>query len=716
MRAIRDIALENRKRQRQVRMGGYTFKDSIGGYFKNFSYTPPKRPFEKQLLDVTKFADGPVVTREVDPHDAEMTLRVRDIIKRMSRHINCASFKTGPILSDEDKFAVLLPTEAAGNKSGYDALTYNGPGFWDLMTRVASECEKVITTEEEANSLKMLFINYSIAYPRTVAICHDGRVKADPKEYPSEMLSFFKEHVGNYLMDAFKRSTMENKISLNITKSPGFPKIWPDGSPLKPSQQCYRSLDFADMQRDKFLMRRDYAKFKFAWLDDGAIDRNLEFLLGNIDYCLTDDGFLAMFERYFVNAASWGLRMNNGDEPLVGHWSEILKNPAAAGKFRPAVYELDAGHMVNATLNTGKWAEAFHALNHTRGAPLKPRYMYPAPNATYAAPFNGLFKRLIGELEESASGFPSMNVKVLARYQRNFEAQGIAGLQVRFLQFDRSNSEQFITDNFEILLGIFPDKLQKVIRFCGMSILPSDGSGRYVGGGLPSGSPATTFLNMCFGLVENVTQILAVCNVPFLSVKWYKYAEEILNHIFSSSDAIDVNGFKVLANLGTDDQIACIWCKDPQQLGEPRVEGRSLGADIVERACVFGLDFSATGVEVAGNLNINKFALQEHIKYGDAMAYKMSMRFTTMRPELREAIARAFFDLGYGDISDFDNGKAGYDLILEEFGYVPDPIYNRYNFSDLIVSHDIIERDPSNNIPAKYTSVWDNLFNQYFGG
>lgn len=714
--AVRDIALSNRDRKRAVHMGPYTFDDHIGGYFKNFTFQPPKRPPEKQLLDVEKYADGDVIDRPVDAHDAEMTRRVRSIIKRMSRHINCASFKTGPILSDEDKFAILLPTETGGNKSGLDALTFNDPRYWTLMKGIATRLEKECSTDGEFDALKMLFINYSIAYPRTVAICHDGRVKADLKEYPDDELSFMRDIIGDRLMANFANSTMKEQISLNITKSPGFPKIWPDGSPLKPAQQCYKNLSFADKHGDKFLLRRDYTKFKKAWLDDGIIDRNLAFLLSNIDYCLSDDGFLEMFERYFVNAASWGLRMNNGDCPLVDTWSDILKNPNSAGKHRPAVYEVEPNIMRSLTLDSNAWAAAFHKLNGTVGAPLKPRYMYPAPNAVFAAPFNGLFKRLIGALEEGASGFPSLNVRVMARYNRNFESMAQAGLTPYFLQFDRSNSEQFITDNFDLLLKIFPEKLAKIVRFCGLSILPSDYSGRFVGGGLPSGAPATTFLNMCFGLVENVMQILFVCGVPRGSQAWFANAKKILDHIFDATDTIDVNGVKVLANLGTDDQIACMWVRDRQQLGEPHTEGRSLGAEIVDHACVFGLDFSQSGITVANSLNLSKFGLQEHLKYGDAMAYKMAMRFNTMKPAFREGIAQVFYDQGYGDISDFENGKEGYDLILEEYGYIPDPIYNRYKMSDLITYKELEEHEGSNNIPAKFTDRWDKLFNDYFRG
>lgn len=233
---------------------------------------------------------------------------------------------------------------------------------------------------------------------------------------------------------------------------------------------------------------------------------------------------------------------------------------------------------------------------------------------------------------------------------------------------------------------------------------------------MPSGAPATTFLNMCFGLVENVMQILFVCGVPRGSQAWFANAKKILDHIFDATDTIDVNGVKVLANLGTDDQIACMWVRDRQQLGEPHTEGRSLGAEIVDHACVFGLDFSQSGITVANSLNLNKFGLQEHLKYGDAMAYKMAMRFNTMKPAFREGIAQVFYDQGYGDISDFENGKEGYDLILEEYGYIPDPIYNRYKMSDLITYKELEEHEGSNNIPAKFTDRWDKLFNDYFRG
>lgn len=708
-----EIARLTRGQPRRVRLGKVTYVDKLGGYFPNFTYKFQKLPEEKQVLNVEDFAvDGEVVDRDVDPWDKEATAMVRKITKDISRFINTANFYTSPIYSDVDKLAVILPTERGGNTSGLDALTFNTPEFDAFMSEVARRCSKVATTDQEFESIKNLFINYSIAYPRTVAICHDGRVKADRSKYPHEKMGLIGSVIWQYLSEAFWKTDMDDKVSLNITKSPGFPKIWPDGRPLIASEQCYMNLSHAEQIRDKTLMRRNYKPFKLAWLESGSIDRNLEYLLGNLDYCLTPEGLCEMYKRYFCNAASYGLRMNNGDTPLVDSWENILKNPKAAGKNRPAVYEIAGDKMRSLTLDTSSWAAAFHKKNGTTKAPLKPRYMYPAPNATYAAPFNGLFKRLIGIYEESPSGFPSMNIKVLARYERNFKR--FPDKHVVFLQFDRSNSEQFITDNFDLLLSLFPSAFQKLLLFIGTSLLPSDFGPRVVRGGLPSGSPATTFLNMMMGLAENVFQILSVCKVPITSPYWDRYAKAILKQVFESEDAIEINGHYILANWGTDDQIACIWPAGP--LGEPDVDGRSLGAEIVEEATVFGLSFSAAGVAVAKSLNLDKFHVQEHLKAGDAMAYKMAMRLRAMDPKFRDAITSTLYDFHYGDASDYDNGEVAYQTVLADYGYVPDPIANIYKPSDSIVFKDVLqlEMGASNNIPTEYTRKWDELFDSYF--
>lgn len=667
-------------------------------------------------LNASKYAEkGTVKKEEWDSFEREFTQELRRNSKRYGRILPMSRLRSLPMYCLADGLAAILPID---HKVAYDWITYRDPLWVKVITEIAEKCYKIAQGDPAAEkACGIMCVDYSKNAPYASCIRHDGRMFCGDS-YPKEAIAAYRKALTKLFAREFKENPIEeNCPSLNVTKSVGWPFQTPDGEPLDKEKFKFVPQKFFDPSGDdKTLQRYNYREFKESWVNSGALDKNLDYLLSNINDYATPSGFRRAFEFNAVSVHTEAYRGNNADELLndcKGDFKSVLgkmyhKNRDFCYETEPYVWQ------------SGKWDNRFLNLEMSRelNAPLldnKKRPIFPSNTSSFGPPFIYLMRKLIHRMERSCVGFPANRPEWLEAW--NSPPPGFNTSDCKLITFDRRTAEQFITDNFDVLLSLLPTGLGKVMRAFSTSVCASNLGPRVVRG-LLSGAPPTTFYNMVFGLFEMVLCVIGVCTYqkrlsPDLLAS---YVTELMDGLIEERPYIKFLDCYVYLRLGTDDQICKIYglkeVVPPQYCDE-----RFISFESPDTTTVFGIYFHDGVAEVSRCLGLSKLFLMEKNVIGDAAAFKMNRRLMYL-PDYYEAVASTFFDNGLGHISEYVKGEKAYnEEILASFGYAIDTsIYNEYSAVDQIIFGDLIKAESmnqSNKYPVEWVKRWDEKFKTF---
>ena len=664
-----------------------TFNQSCEDHTKNSIFQSAVIRFrynKDQFLDVDKVSYD-IHSTTMNDWETEATRLLQNRERELGRFLPMASMHVAPMYSYSDGIAMLLPLD---NKVNRTYLTYRDPLWHEFLRRLYRAFSEENLTEG-LESLRTMVVAYNMHAPYSVEIRHDSQFSLEP---------FWDKRDAQYFGDRFSKLLLGN-LSTAIRsikdKLPGYEKYIPNLNPTKSTGFNQRFYDGRQVTRDLFTYvpaslrdsdtnlwsRVDRGPFKEDCIRSGWVDKNLDYLLENIDDCLANpSSFVRLVDEENCSIHKMSFRTNNADPSLNSEdefkaWSkgQKVKFFHKDRNWCRCVKGSDGGiRYVSGTYHCDKLNEE---LNRTLGFtdPLdsnKKRAVYPAPTATFSPPYTCLFRALLSDLEESKMGFPSNRTNILENYDEYFK---LIGNQPRtWVAFDRKNSEQTISANysfFELLVG---KRLSKILEILGYSIFPSTEGPRVVKGGLPSGSSSTTFDNVVFGLFETCNVITVVTKAKVRDV-----IDKVLDCLERKSGIVSIGAWLIKLNLGTDDQIigfSSSKFSDNQNLKEyvsstlKPFEERFLSFEVGSGMTVFGMTFYETSVEVSKVLGLNKLFLAEKEKLGDAIALKMYCR-SLLLPEYIGVIQSVFSSLDLGTFRTFKLGADNYFKQISKFGF-----------------------------------------------
>lgn len=684
--------------------------------------------------------------------EAEATRILQSRQKELGRFLPMSTMTVQPMYCYEDGIAMLLPLD---NSVGRSFLTYKDP-LWHKLLRELYLAFKANGLSEGVNALRTMVVGYNMHAPYSVEIRHDGSYSVG-NQWKMTDAEYFGRKYETYLLSQL--STAIKKISekqpdyerlipkLNPTKSTGFNQRTYLGKIVNKADFLYVPESLQDKDTNLWA-RVDRGPFKESCISSGWVDENLDKVLSNVDKILKDPKeFINLVEDENCSIHKMSFRTNNADPSLIDdqtfmewakgkkvnffhkdrNWCKVLRGSDGQLVYRSGTYKCKE---LNEKLNSFCGFEDPLDTN-------KKRAVYPAPTATFSPPYVCLFRAFLSDIEEGPMGFPSNRENVLKGYQDYFK---LIGDKPRvWITFDRKNSEQFITDNYEFLPKLVGSKIGKILQFLGTSIFPSVEGPRVVQGGLPSGSASTTFDNATFGLFEMCNLISSITKMAFPVV-----CDAIFDSYLNEKGIVSLGSWVFKLNLGTDDQVLGV-CNPNFKTNDnllsfcdgitKHYEQRFLSFENGFNQTVFGMTFKETEVVVSKTLGLNKLFLAEKEKLGDAIALKMYCR-SLLLPEYIPVIQDVFNRLGLGSFKTFRLGADNYFKQISKFGFddVVDTsgkhyhgfesplsdVFNEYSMAEKIIIGEALKVYDSDFItrPKKYQETdvlrWLKKFQNFF--
>lgn len=677
---------------------------------------------EQQVLDVENYSLESSLL-EWDSKDKNLTIKFRESAKSWGRVFPMSKLTVGPMLSKEDGCSLLLPY---GNRLGKDWLTYSSPEYREFIFDLCNVLYNKATTESEKDSIKTLMVDYAANVPYASSIRHDGTLTVGPDIWTDEAISQFCALIAPLLINEFEYAETDfDKYlpPLNVSKSTGFNCLWPDGRLFDKKQHFFVPKELWRDQPNN-ICRYDFSDFKIAWLSSGRVKTGLRFFL---EHCDRYDDFAILsqaFEMEQVSVHTEAYRTNNSDVPILD-FNGDFRSTWGKGRKKDRVYGYEVGDYKFSVgkVDDQKYTKEFFNRNPNRGFTLlKKRPMYPGPNASFSVSFILLFKTLVTRVEESEIGFPSNRTIVLDGFDRFFRITD--GMAKTVFSFDRTNAEQFISDNFSKVIQMLPEWLGRIVKGLGIAILPSTFGGRIVSGGLCSGTPQTTFLNAIVGGFEMCNALSRICSTPLREVQ-EKYLEALFQ---THNSVIELGDYIVHINLGTDDQVCIIastnscdseaFTNSVDESMQSFLAERSLSGGASRSVVVFGLEITTESVRVSQTLGLSKLFLMEKTRNGDACALKMFARLQAL-PNYYSTLETMFLKHGFGDISSYKRGADNFRVMLAKFGYPVEGLFNVHSPVDaLIIGSELAKtgKDPRTYVkkyPSQYMIELYDIFKSY---
>lgn len=681
-----------------AKIGSFTCKDPTPCcYFRNVSYVFKRG---KQLLNVEDFCDDGEVS-DVNRADLDGTMFLRSKSKHLGRFFKMSKLTQNPMWTFEDGAAMLLGKD---NQLGLDYLTFRHPAYKKSIGMLVDELFRS-GDKSAQEAARILPTDYSISAPFASCIRRDGRMKLSESDWSEAARNCFKKNLAKFLVNNYEEALKHLSSYMpprNAAKSIGFFDMFPDGSQYKKGEDFYvpESLAFSTLpQSENLWARKNKYAIKKAWLESGALEANFRWFLDNCKAYDNNETFYNAFLRGACSVHTEAYRLNNAD-PTLNDLSKGFNKCVEEGLFkksRVVSYERPDGSFFSGNLRDQEYSRALRKLNPGAfGTLLKKRPMFPGPNATFSTPFILLFRLLLGPAEEKPSGFPSSNKKTLERYNRVISRN--AGLNSTIITFDRKTSEQFITDNIELVLSLFPDEIKEMLNGLLRSVVASRFGPRVVKG-LLSGTAATTFINCVVGLFEMIRCVTAAAYGRIEDDKFCEVCNLIFDNLLRDGDEIEVNGMKVLPNLGTDDQIFYCFTQKDLKVIEDNIasskifdEKYSLNGELTEQATVFGLNFTLQYVEVSKVLGLSKIWLFEKDKLGDKIAVKMASRYSLLI-DYYDLLKFIHQKNGLGSITSYSVGAENYFRQLAKFKFLGfSDLWNEHSPTDKIIMGRYLEK------------------------
>lgn len=632
-------------------------------------------PSRAQVLDVEKYSTN-VIETKIEGEDDILTTALRANAKRYGNIHDISKLFKKPMYSFTDGVSMMLPMD---NKLGVDYLTYRDERYFDFILELCEELVKFDPATE--SSCRVLLIDYSAHAPYASPMRRDGRMTFKRGLVRDDLIGPI---FGNRLM-RFLSKNLDEALGQqdrfmpprNAKKGIGFYSRFPDGSRAKKEDFLFipKKLDVKGVSKYENLWSRvNWWPLKKAWLESGSLKRNFDYLLDNCDRFSDPQVFLHAFLHGGASVHTEGYRINNGD-PALNDFSSGVRAAVREGlykKNRDFAYECAPGVFRSGLYDDKRLGSRMReVLPKFKLLGNKKRPMFPGPNTTHSTPYIVLCRFLLGPAEHRSTGFPSERQSVQDRYTRFHSLDGNSCI----VTFDRRTAEQCITDNIELILSFFSGRLRHVLSAVLTSVVPSEMGPRVVKG-LLSGTSLTTFLNVVFGLYENIIITSCIAYGP----EWLKHLGEVCDAIFdeleNERDYVEINGLKFCHNLGTDDQIFYVKgsgdikhrCENNLKASGYSPDERSLTIEITEDATVFGLHFTTSDVSVSQILGLNKIWLCENERLGDNIAVKYLARFALL-DKYYDVIQKVMTKHQLGSISSFKLGHDNFFSNLGEFGF-----------------------------------------------
>jgi hypothetical protein len=667
-------------------------------------------------IDIENYCDDWEVT-QFDECEREFTAHLRENAKRLGRILPMSKGIQQPMRSYYTGPHCLLPLKEDGNESGLAWTTYTDPLGLKLQEDLANTIMRNARNADEEDAARLQLVNYSANVPFASMIRHDGAMKFEG--WNPATFAIFADETGRYYAEAFIKAGehLENFCpNMNVTKALGFNSHLPDGTPINKSDYAW-SMNGGSILLPNNLVRYNFAPIKLEYLLSGKVGANIDYFLDNCaSYGKDWRVQLKAFEMEACSIHTEAYRTNNADVPKVEFVNGRFATKTIHSKDRVVSKELEGfrfgnGHVDNLRYRT----ELTNKFGYPERALLKKRPMFPSPSASFSVAFILLFRCMLKEMEDGPGGFLSAHKPVMERYKKVLSAFGTEN--TLFIQFDRSTCEQFITDNWESYLQMWPDWMRDVTDGLGCAWLPSLFGYRFVRGGLPSGTASTTAANQHLGAFEMCNLVYAVLTGSNRVTDLQLFQRIVKLHlamIHGKFDYYEIDGFRFSAPLGTDDQLLIVnkkdWDKERlrrhlKDVTSKFMDERSLGGEVCEEFTMFGIHGNLNEFKIAESLVLKKFCLMEHVKNGDAAALKMDSHFE-MLDHFYDPICKVFADNKLGNPSSYKKGAQRHLKLLAEAGYPVEEYLNMYNPSAAIIMGNYFEKNHIQTTkPALYAEV-----------
>lgn len=474
----------------------------------------------------------------------------------------------------------------------------------------------------------------------------------------------------------------EIKILAHKTTSPGFPMETVDKQPVKRADVIYGFRDSDPLPLKH--MRSDYSAIKkgFMKLLPMIFERQRALVTegihpGNIcelsaDLILTNN----------LN----GYRFNSIDRPVnVESYSE---GKVLYGKNRSFV-SLRADDVVFGTFDVKAYAQWLFSKGYNPSG-FAPQRLRPINASTFVTniPLQLDARLFLQQIEIGPSGFLSDNEDIRVGYQQFLERTG--GMRRLFVTGDRSNSEMFITSNWDSLSKLIPDEHRQLMNVQ-LTHVKWGPSGPYIVRGCLSGIGWTTGLNVIVGLYEMAHTLAAL-----LSNKIEDVAPLLLDCFALHKPFFEIDGFIVSPFLPTDD-MPFVIAGDISRLNVDAMlkhaEERKMSIDTSYDGFVtFGMQVSNDGVCVASISFLSKLFYLENPGYFAKDCFSISQRLRLMHN--RELVDRLLVK-HFGFSSDFYDLQGGQFLRdLSRYGISVDEAFNTYSPKDRLLLGVFASTDP----------------------
>lgn len=684
-----------------------------GQYFPNntrkFSVFKPFQ-FHKNMDNITNGYE----IEKPDPWDTEATLLVRNNLKHLHRDMNQSWMYHNAISIREDGCALLLPSAEDGNKTGYDFLTYRSSLYRDVAFDIF---DKLAKKGFPLTELCGLIVDYSACQPYTNLIRHGSPMQAK-QEYAEWKLRAWADAFEPFLLNAFNGPWIDHVPPLKGTKSMGPPYCEPSGVPFDKQATMYPD-EVRKTHPYHPILRPSTREVKLRWLNSKQFRENIETLLSHCESYAEPSYFADRFIDFAVDLHSIGYRMNNYDplapELLNDYGGDIRKLQSLFEcKSRPGCLEIEPCIFQSFIQDSKK----MHQMARSHGINLvlnKARAMFPGPIAAFSLPGIFLFRHLFKNQEETCHGIPNWSDTCMGAYDLWHNKYSNRGVQ--YVSFDRSTSEQMLTENCDVLVKLWPKKIADFIMASTTAVLPSNFGPRVVRGAVASGTHSTTVMNMMAGNFDFV-DIFLMSNGITEQSDWIRKMREYVSVFFSSDpDCVWTVGEAIVpVKSGLDDQNQPVFgrFKWDNELAKRRFLNGGVTDDVVQ----FGLHFTKDGVRKSSSNSIAKIFLSEKTTYGDRIAKKI-WDHLQMVPEAYDPIQEVFDKYKLGSLLSYKKGADAFEKCLDRYGVTAEPIWDIESPKDRIIySREILEfeNDPLNKYPVENIASIYAMFKSYFNG
>lgn len=669
---------------RTVTISGKKYSDTTQNTIFPSNVLPQIRIPNEKIPDVKMFSTD-VQSVEFSQIDQELTKLVRES-KHLRQILDYSRLTVDKMPSYDEQVALLLPSD---HSIPDDMLTYKDPRYQDWAIYLANRILKNHSGDEEVEACcRTLLTDYGVCAPYANTLRCDGTMSLKAAWDPQRLQIFGRDFQRILLQEFLERRVEDCIPPKNVTKSCGLNTRWPDGTRADRRDFLYNSSLVTSNIFDN-TSRFNVGPFKDEWLRSGRVTENLCFFLDHLDSMTHPEVLLHAMERFGCSVSSEAYRINNADPTLAE--MPFSRKTSFFKKNRLWAYEDDGFVFKQGLLDDKSYSEEFRRMNPGHlFTLLKKRPMWPNLNASFTPPFIYLFKKINGRLEHGVSGFPSGSTDFLLGCKDYIsECQGYS---LKWLNFDRTNSERVIGDNLQLVKVIFGDKIGAIIEALGVAVVPSRLGPRVSVNCFPSGGAQTTAGNFGCGGFENsnlVFELLQLLKRVFLGIKAPDYAE--VSKAWNDSIAKNLNyvsfyedNVRVKFMAGTDDQITGFAIK--MQYAErcykimedylpSYFDERFLGGGLYDSVTCFGIRFTPTDVRTSKSLGLGKFPLIEKDKNGDFMSLKMHSRLCAL-PEFYDDIAESFIHFGFGNIGTYKKGAINAFRILALQGFPTEEFFN----------------------------------------